>query len=76
MDDTTDIDYTGEYVSYFLHISSSNHSRSLSEPGLRPFVERDDILRELKALGFDDENIDINALVSPALSIKAEIILS
>ena len=29
-------------------------------------MERDDILRELKALGFDDENIDINTSVSPA----------
>ena len=66
IDDTTSIDYTGDYISYFLRISSERHSHSLSEPGLRPFVERDDILQELKLLGFDDENIDINTSVSPA----------
>ena len=76
MDDTTDIDYTGEYISYFLYISSASHSRSLPEPGLRPFVEREDILRELKTLRFDDENIDVNESVSPASSIKAKTALT
>ena len=65
MDDTTDIDYTGDYISYFLQTSGSR-SHSLIEPGLKPFVERSDILKELKALGFDDENVDISKSVSSA----------
>ena len=65
MDDTTDIDYTGDYISYFLQTSGSR-SHSLIEPGLKPFMERDDILKQLQALGFDDENIDISTSVSSA----------
>ena len=64
-EDTSDTDLVGEYISYFLHISASN-SRSSSEPRLRPFVERNDILKELEILGFNDENIDINTSVSSA----------
>ena len=63
-----DIDYTGKYISYFLRISESN-SRSSLEPGLKPFVERGDILKELRTLGFDDKDIDINTSVSPVHSI-------
>ena len=67
-EDTSDIDFAGEYISYFLHISSKN-SRSSLEPGLKPFVERGDILKVLRTLGFDDEDIDINTSVSPVHSI-------
>ena len=66
--DTSDIDYSGDYVSYFLHISTSN-SRTSPEPGLRPFVERTDVLRVIKASGFDDEKIVVRSSVCPAPSI-------
>ena len=69
IDDTTSIDYTGDYISYFLRISSERHSHSLSEPGLKPFVERSDILRAIKASGFDDEDMAIKSSVCPASPI-------
>ena len=59
----SDIDYVGGYISYFLHISASDSRTASPEPGLKPFVERNDVLRVLKALGFDDENISINSSV-------------
>ena len=62
--DTSDIDYSGDYISYFLHISA-NHSRTSPEPGLKPFVERSDILRAIKASGFDDEDMAIKTSVCP-----------
>ena len=68
LENTSNIDYVGDYISYFLHISASN-SRTSPEPGLKPFDERSDILRVLKALGFDDENITINPSVRPSFFI-------
>ena len=68
LENTSNIDYVGDYISYFLHISA-NHSRTSPEPGLKPFVERSDILRAIKASGFDDERIVVKSSVCPAPSI-------
>ena len=67
LEDTSDIDCIGDFISCFLHISASDSRTVSPAPGLKPSDERNDVLRVLKALGFDDENISISSSVGPIL---------
>ena len=63
-EDTTAIDFSGDFVSYFIHIQDTSDSHALSEPELTPFVERGDVLEALREMGFRDENVHVKSSVS------------